>query len=749
MITDVKKTEGLGEGTLKKTIYAGAEAIMFNVLQESQYMYPFKSSVREIVSNSLDSITEKNNSLKILAGDIKIEDLYIEKEGEEYKDSRFDASYYDKKWLEGTSNDVTIIYNEAYSATRDLIQFIDYGVGLGGHRMISYFSLGFSSKRLNKSQLGSFGLGAKSLLATGIDYYTMTTFYNGKQFRFNIFKDHVVSDIPKFNEDKTENSKETFEGGFSCYYKKTTLKNHVIVESEVKKHRKKDYINAIESQLGYIENIKLWIKNEWGETEKKIKNKIIYKADNILMGESSYYSVPRLLLKPGDNSDICIDYGPINFDELEMPRVSGNVAFIMDIGSVNVTPSRESVIWNTKTREAIKNMYIDAQEFISTDVMKKLSHKTDFFSDFIYGISKHIKDPVYSELIKVIGLKTGSLKFKGITYKQIISKFDSFPSSILMTTTEANTNQYNSTIDKIVYKNSFDSKYYGFLCPANEDFNQLVFLLGDKKPTQLAAYAYKKFNILLNEIRIIRIKPEFYYALDDKYKDDEKALKEAYLEAINEKEFITLLTLDIYRAMQKSDNIIFDEDVNGEEYKEIVKKVEETAQKVNVAKTYGQSQLAAGKLKLTRLEYLNGGYTVYETLDTLKFNSATGNIGFTYEGDPTLNSLIDADSYMHFPRNYIIYKVSVSNYKEIIKSANTKSLSELLYTINFGDIELSKLGLYIVKTYLSGNEKGLKKIFPINKAHFNIKKEEYKEDITYKVTRTREKLKLSKLAKSA
>jgi hypothetical protein len=31
---------------------------MFSVLQETQYVYPFKSSVREIVSNCLDSVTE-------------------------------------------------------------------------------------------------------------------------------------------------------------------------------------------------------------------------------------------------------------------------------------------------------------------------------------------------------------------------------------------------------------------------------------------------------------------------------------------------------------------------------------------------------------------------------------------------------------------------------------------------------------------------------------------------------------------
>jgi hypothetical protein len=51
---------------------------MFSVLQETQYVYPFKSSVREIVSN-LDSVTERNNSRKIINGELLASDLYTYK----------------------------------------------------------------------------------------------------------------------------------------------------------------------------------------------------------------------------------------------------------------------------------------------------------------------------------------------------------------------------------------------------------------------------------------------------------------------------------------------------------------------------------------------------------------------------------------------------------------------------------------------------------------------------------------------
>jgi hypothetical protein len=42
-----------------------------------------------------------------------------------------------------------------------------------------------------------------------------------------------------------------------------------------------------------------------------------------------------------------ISYGTINFESREMKKYTGNVSFILNI-NVDVTPSRENVIWNTK-----------------------------------------------------------------------------------------------------------------------------------------------------------------------------------------------------------------------------------------------------------------------------------------------------------------------------------------------------------------------------------------------------------------
>ena len=143
MIPNIKATEGAGDGILKKVIHKGSESIMFSVLQETQYVYPFKSSVREIVSNCLDSVTERNNYRKIFRGELKPEDIYIIKEGSEFSGSGYNPDYYDLKWL-STEDKVTILYTENDTETRDRIAFIDHGVGLGGSRLINYFSLGYT-----------------------------------------------------------------------------------------------------------------------------------------------------------------------------------------------------------------------------------------------------------------------------------------------------------------------------------------------------------------------------------------------------------------------------------------------------------------------------------------------------------------------------------------------------------------------------------------------------------------------------
>lgn len=144
-------------GGFSKKINGAAVGLMYDILQQHQYQFPIKSTIREIVSNGLDSITEKKIALAILSGSSKVEDFYIERDEEIYADSKFDPAYYNKQFLSPNDN-VEVTYYDGGDLEKDRIIIQDFGVGLGGKRLEGYFDLGFSSKRLNTKVLGKFGI---------------------------------------------------------------------------------------------------------------------------------------------------------------------------------------------------------------------------------------------------------------------------------------------------------------------------------------------------------------------------------------------------------------------------------------------------------------------------------------------------------------------------------------------------------------------------------------------------------------
>ena len=123
------------EGVAKK-INKGAEKMVFDILQSTQYSTPIPSTVRELTTNACDAQREKEIAVEILRGNAKAEDYYITRNGEQYQDSNFDASYYDIKYLNTEETQVYISY-EKHPGVGYCDKFIvmDHGVGIGGLRL--------------------------------------------------------------------------------------------------------------------------------------------------------------------------------------------------------------------------------------------------------------------------------------------------------------------------------------------------------------------------------------------------------------------------------------------------------------------------------------------------------------------------------------------------------------------------------------------------------------------------------------
>lgn len=408
---------------VQKRINVSAEKLVFDVLQSTQYSTPIASTVRELVTNACDSQREKEIALEILSGKKTVKDYYITRNEEEYKDSNFDPSYYSVYHLADESN-VTIRYTErAGIGYCDDFSVTDFGVGLGGTRLEGYLELGFSTKRNTAENFGAFGLGAKVPLSTGVDFYTVETCHNGKLFRFNCYPYKTDFMVNRFEADGYI----TFSDGTKVYYINSSSKNFTKVSFGVKKHNRHKFAEAVEDQLNYLNNVKFKCVFENGnEMDRSIKSEVLYNSDNLIISNTYAWRKPHILMVKSQGATTGINYGYVDFRELEMEQLWGAVAikcparqsYLDENGNeivlqdgVDVTPSREKVIWNENTKRYIQGA-IERAAQDAADVINEQLNEDDFLtwvkkcSEVVYKnnnsntVLRHLSEMVDKENIK-------------------------------------------------------------------------------------------------------------------------------------------------------------------------------------------------------------------------------------------------------------------------------------------------------------------------------------------------------------
>jgi hypothetical protein len=371
---------------LEKKINDGAKKLVIDILQATQYSTPIPSTIRELVTNACDSHREKEIAINILTGKNKVEDYFITREGEEYEDSNFDSSYYDLNWLDTEDKDVVIEYREDDEGTGycDSVKIIDYGVGIGGRRLEGMLELGYSTKRNTSENFGAFGLGSKVALSTGVPFYTVETHYNGKKFLLNCHPYKTDFVISKWDADGAI----TLSNGEEAYYQVTNSKNKTIISFGVKKHNRRLFVDSVYQQLSYFENVKFFTYYHGSQfpLEREVSNKQLLNTESMIVSDGSYYSRPHIVIVKNVGDNIGINYGSIDFRELEMEELWGNVGIKCPIrqsyvedgneiviqDGVEVTPSREKVIWSDNTRKYVQQMIEKAADEASQLIEEEL-----------------------------------------------------------------------------------------------------------------------------------------------------------------------------------------------------------------------------------------------------------------------------------------------------------------------------------------------------------------------------------------
>lgn len=445
-IQEIEKKEAQGTAGIKRKINAAAEGLVMDIVQAQQYTKPIPSTVRELTANAVDSQSEKQRAIEILSGKAKEEDYFIKREGELYADSNWNPEYYDMNHLNQNENDVTLTYVSRQGSGRcDSFIVRDEGVGIGQRRLEGVLEIGYSTKRNRKDALGAFGLGAKVGLATGSDYYKLTTVYNGVLYKIQIFNKKLNSLIGKLNLDNgSENIPYMFTDGSIIYGEPTNLKNFTEIEVPTLKHHRQDYITAVKTQLLYFPNVNFFTKeiDENGENTNKVNFKAnkLYDSKNLVISDNSPYSKPHVVIvKGGDGgpqTGVC--YGHIDFKELEIQDMNGDIGVKCPIrqvmedeegnevvinDGVDVVPSRESIRWTPATRDFIKKQFVAAQEE-STEIIQDQLKETDFLKwidacrNVTFGGNRN---SVLSRLSRIIELHSLRPKYLGKT--EILIKF--------------------------------------------------------------------------------------------------------------------------------------------------------------------------------------------------------------------------------------------------------------------------------------------------------------------------------------
>lgn len=379
-----------------KELDAGAIDMLMDNLQISQYVFPVKSTIRELGSNARDAITEKLNAIAILTGKAKVEDFYyvpgkdkkldaaIKANPGVYKNSTFDPNYYMLGAL-SDNNRVEITYKQNDTKAKDTLTVKDWGVGIADYRLGGYLKLGWSSKRLSIKPLGKFGLGAKVPLSIA-PYYQLNTVHNGRKFSIMVYSRHWDSIVPEknlltgrdndfilfYNDDGTPILDSN---GIprKVYFEEQSSSNKNYSETivECKKHHLVEVTNAVQSQLLYFDNVDFTIISPDGlKQQVEVMSPKLYEDEGLVVSDNKFFSKPHIVIND-------VNYGYINTDELEIEDLKGNIGVKMVADEIDVTPNRENVIWNDKAVKVVLKRIKESSKAAKALIMDSF-RQTDF-----------------------------------------------------------------------------------------------------------------------------------------------------------------------------------------------------------------------------------------------------------------------------------------------------------------------------------------------------------------------------------
>lgn len=296
--------EVVGGKVYDTTIDAKDIEIVTTLLSSNLYSEPEKSFIREIVSNAWDSEVEAGT----------------------------------------TDMPVLIKFTTNESLNYTSVNIRDYGTGISKERMENVFvKIGSSTKRTSNSFIGCFGIGRFSALAVS-NMVTIISYYNGTAYTYVMTKDGNKIQTILLDEQPTEERNGVeYRVKIDKPCEETTSKYKKALKSII--FFPNVYIDNA-GHLGYAINnfndIKIKGFKYFKFASKDMKDKIL--LGNVL------YPLNEQAIEDTDKT----------YENIMGRMHCTGFVFKFDIGELEVTPNRESIIYNEKTIATIRKRILEA-----------------------------------------------------------------------------------------------------------------------------------------------------------------------------------------------------------------------------------------------------------------------------------------------------------------------------------------------------------------------------------------------------
>lgn len=160
----------------------------------------------------------------------------------------------------------------------------------------------------------------------------METVHNGRKYILDCYAYKIESRVSRFSESGELNP--TFNLGteqepFLIHYEQTDSTNYTKISFKVKKHNRSKYKHAVREQLMYFRNTKFFYKtiNDTEYHNVSFGTEILHNSPHLLVSSNPMYQRPHIVIVKDLESDFGVNYGTVDFQELEMESLRGSVGF--------------------------------------------------------------------------------------------------------------------------------------------------------------------------------------------------------------------------------------------------------------------------------------------------------------------------------------------------------------------------------------------------------------------------------------